>query len=64
MMAAELVASRSGLGFIIVQGMKMSDTSLVIGGMVIIAIVAWTTSLLIIILEKLVCPWKRKLEGF
>jgi ABC-type nitrate/sulfonate/bicarbonate transport system permease component len=44
--------------------MKMSDTSLVIGGMVIIAIVAWTTSLLIIILEKLVCPWKRKLEGF
>ena len=63
-LAAELVASRSGLGFIIVQGMKMSDTSLVIGGMVIIAIVAWTTSLLIIILEKLVCPWKRKLEGF
>ena len=63
-LAAELVASRSGLGFIIVQGMKMSDTSLVIGGMVIIAIVAWTTSLLIIILEKLICPWKRKLEGF
>lgn len=62
-LAAELVASRSGLGFIIVQGMKMSDTSLVIGGMVIIAIVAWTTSLMIIGLERIVCPWKRKIEG-
>ena len=62
-LAAELVASRSGLGFIIVQGMKMSDTSLVIGGMVIIAIVAWTTSLMIIGLERLLCPWKRKIEG-
>ena len=61
--AAELVASHSGLGFIIVQGMKMSDTSLVIGGMVIIAIVAWTTSLMIIGLERLLCPWKRKIEG-
>jgi len=62
-LAAELVASRSGLGFIIVQGMKMSDTALVIGGMVIIAIVAWSTSLLIIGLETLICPWKRKIEG-
>ena len=61
--AAELVASHSGLGFIIVQGMKMSDTSLVIGGMVIIAIVAWSTSLMVIGLERLLCPWKRKIEG-
>jgi len=58
-LAAELVASRSGLGFIIVQGMKISDTSMVIGGMIIIAIVAWLTSLLIMGLEKLLCPWKR-----
>jgi len=58
-LAAELVASRSGLGFIIVQGMKISDTSLVIGGMVLIAIVAWLTSLLVIGFEKLLCPWKR-----
>ena len=58
-LAAELVASRSGLGFIIVQGMKISDTSMVIGGMIIIAIVAWITSLLVMGLEKLLCPWKR-----
>jgi len=62
-LAAELVASRSGLGFIIVQGMKMSDTSLVIGGMVIIAIVAWLSSLLIIGLEKFLCPWRRDIAG-
>ena len=62
-LAAELVASRSGLGFIIVQGMKISDTSLVIGGMIIIAIVAWISSMLISGLEKLLCPWKRDIAG-
>jgi ABC-type nitrate/sulfonate/bicarbonate transport system permease component len=62
-LAAELVASRSGLGFIIVQGMKISDTSLVIGGMIIIAIVAWISSLLVNGLEKLLCPWKRDIAG-
>jgi ABC-type nitrate/sulfonate/bicarbonate transport system permease component len=62
-LAAELVASRSGLGFIIVQGMKISDTSLVIGGMVIIAIVAWLSSMLVSGLEKLLCPWKRDIAG-
>jgi ABC-type nitrate/sulfonate/bicarbonate transport system permease component len=62
-LAAELVASRSGLGFIIVQGMKLSDTSLVIGGMVIIAIVAGLSSVLIMGLEKLLCPWKREIAG-
>jgi ABC-type nitrate/sulfonate/bicarbonate transport system permease component len=62
-LAAELVASRSGLGFIIVQGMKLSDTALVIGGMVIIAIVAGLSSMLIVGLEKLLCPWKREIAG-
>ncbi|MBF0529859.1 MAG: ABC transporter permease [Deltaproteobacteria bacterium] len=63
-LAAELVSARSGLGFIIVQGQKMSDSALVIGGMVIIAIVAWLSSLLIIGLEKLLCPYKRGIENF
>jgi len=62
-LAAELVASRSGLGFIIVQGMKISDTSLVIGGMIMIAIVAYISSLLVSGLEKLLCPWKRDIGG-
>lgn len=61
-LAAELVASRSGLGFIIVQGMKFSDAALVIGGMVMIAFVAWLSSLLISGLEKLLCPWRRDIR--
>ncbi|MEW5722788.1 MAG: ABC transporter permease [Thermodesulfobacteriota bacterium] len=63
-LAAELVSSRSGLGWIIIRGMKLTKPELVIGGMIIIAIVAWLTTLLVSGLEKLVCPWKRELEGF
>lgn len=62
-LAAELVSSRSGLGWIIIQGMRLTRPALVIGGMVLIAMVAWLTTLLVSGLEKLVCPWKRKLEA-
>ena len=62
-LAAELVSSQSGLGWIIIQGMKLTRPAMVIGGMVLIALVAWTTSLLVTILEKLVCPWKRQIGG-
>jgi len=61
-LAAELVSSQSGLGWIIIQGMKLTKPSMVIGGMVVIAVVAWTTSLLVTGLEKLICPWKRQIE--
>ena len=61
-LAAELVSAQSGLGWIIIQGMRLTKPSMVIGGMAIIALVAWTTSLLITGLEKLVCPWKREIE--
>jgi ABC-type nitrate/sulfonate/bicarbonate transport system permease component len=62
-LAAELVSSRSGLGWIIIQGMRLTRPALVIGGMALIAMVAWFTSLLVSGLEKLVCPWKRELEA-
>ncbi|HDR14038.1 MAG TPA: ABC transporter permease [Desulfobacteraceae bacterium] len=61
-LAAELVSSRSGLGWIIIRGMKMTRPELVIGGMIIIALVALSTTLLISWLEKIVCPWKREFE--
>ena len=61
-LAAELIASRSGLGFIIVQGMKLSDTSLVISGMMMIGVAGWLTSLLVSGLQKLLCPWKRGIQ--
>ncbi|HVO83892.1 MAG TPA: ABC transporter permease [Syntrophobacteria bacterium] len=62
-LAAELVGSRSGLGWIIVRGMRLTRPELVLGGMVIIAIVAVLFSLAVSGLERLVCPWKRKIAG-
>jgi ABC-type nitrate/sulfonate/bicarbonate transport system permease component len=61
-LAAELVSSQSGLGWIIMLGMRLTKPALVIGGMIVIALVAWTTSLLVTGLEKLICPWKREIE--
>ncbi len=61
-LAAELVSSQSGLGWIIIQGMRLTRPALVIGGMAIIAVVAWATSVLLTGLEKLICPWKRQIE--
>ncbi len=62
-LAAELVSSRSGLGWIILQGMRLTKPELVLGGMAIIAVVAWTNTLLVNGLERLICPWKRKITG-
>ena len=62
-LAAELVSSRSGLGFIIIQGMTLSRPAMVLGGMVLIALVAWLTSLLVTWLERVLCPWKREVLG-
>jgi len=60
-LAAELVSARSGLGFVIILGMNLSRPALIVGGMVVIAVVAWLTTLLVTVLEKLVCPWKREI---
>jgi ABC-type nitrate/sulfonate/bicarbonate transport system permease component len=62
-LAAELVSARSGLGWIIVQGMRLTKPELVIGGMLIIALVAWLMTLGVSGLERLLCPWKRHIEG-
>jgi ABC-type nitrate/sulfonate/bicarbonate transport system permease component len=63
-LAAELVSARSGLGFLIISGMNGSKPSLVLAGMVLIAIVAWLTSVVMNYLEKLLCPWRRDISGF
>jgi ABC-type nitrate/sulfonate/bicarbonate transport system permease component len=62
-LAAELVSARSGLGFITLLGMTLSRPALILGGMVVIAIVAWVTTLLVTGLEKILCPWKRGVTG-
>jgi ABC-type nitrate/sulfonate/bicarbonate transport system permease component len=62
-LAAELVSARSGLGFIVILGMNLSRPAMTVGGMVVIAIVAWAMSQLVSLLERVVCPWKRKIIG-
>lgn len=62
-LAAELVSARSGMGYIIVQGMNLSLPAMVLGGMAVIALVAWGTTLLLSALERRLCPWKRKIAG-
>jgi ABC-type nitrate/sulfonate/bicarbonate transport system permease component len=62
-LAAELVSARSGLGFIIILGMNLSRPAMVVGGMVVIALVAWSMSQLVSGLERFVCPWKREIDS-
>ena len=62
-LAAELVSARSGLGFIIILGMNLSRPAMIVGGMVVIALVAWGMSQLVSGLERFVCPWKREIDG-
>ena len=62
-LAAELVSARSGLGFVIILGMNLARPALIVGGMVVIAVVAWATTLLVTLLEKFACPWKREIVG-
>ena len=57
--AAEMVSSRSGLGFIIMQGMKISDAGMIISGMVVIAALALVSSLLIELLLQKICVWQQ-----
>ena len=62
-LAAELVSARSGVGFLIIMGMNMSRPALILAGMVVIAVVAWLTSVLMTRLEKWLCPWQRDISG-
>ena len=60
--AAEMVSSRSGLGFIIMQGMKISDPGMIISGMAVIALMAFLSSLLVEFLLARLCVWKRDIR--
>jgi hypothetical protein len=53
--------AREGMGFLIKRGMDTHEPTLVLGGMVLIAAAAWLTSLLVSLLERVLCPWKRSI---
>lgn len=61
-LAAEMVGSRSGLGFLIILGMNQSRPAMIIGGMLVIALTAWLFDHLLTLLKRRICPWVREIE--
>ena len=62
-LAAELVGAREGMGFIIITGMNLTRPSLILSGMVIIALTAWLISISVSYLERWVCPWRTEIKS-
>lgn len=57
-LAAEMISSNSGLGFLITRGMDSADTPLIIVGMVSVGIVGALISVVLTYAERWLCPWK------
>lgn len=60
-LAAEMLAARAGLGFLINRGMEVFEVSLVMTGMVGIGVTGALLALLTNYLERKLCPWNRGL---
>lgn len=58
LVAAEMVASTSGLGYMVLSASKFLQTATVIMGIVIIAAIAYAFDLLMRFVERRVVPWK------
>jgi sulfonate transport system permease protein len=59
--AAELIAARTGMGFIIIMGMNLTKPEMIFGGIVVIGLVGWLLAAILGWLEKKLCPWKREI---
>lgn len=60
-LASEMLAAKSGLGFLISRGMEMFDISLVMSGMISIGVCGALLGLLTSFVERKVCPWNKKI---
>lgn len=58
--AAEMLASKSGLGFLIIRGQESFDIALVLVGMVLIGLIGAALSALFSAIERWICPWMTK----
>jgi taurine transport system permease protein len=61
LVAAELIAARSGLGYMIMSASNFLATDVVFVGLIVIAAFAFTSSSLLRWLERRLVPWKGKL---
>lgn len=62
-LAAEMLAAKSGLGFLICRGMEVFDISLVMAGMTCIGLAGAFLALVTNFIERKVCPWNRGLRS-
>lgn len=58
--AAEMIAARQGVGFLIVRGQEIGDTALIVVCMLAIGIVSALLSLSLTKMEGVLCPWQFK----
>ena len=58
-LAAELVSSSNGIGFLIKRGMDAHEPALTMCGMCLIAFLAWVSSEFMEFLQRKLCPWER-----
>ena len=61
--AAELVNSNSGLGFIIMKGMKQSDPGMIIGGMIVITCTSLIFTQGMDWVKRRLSPWQRDITN-
>jgi taurine transport system permease protein len=60
LVAAEMVAATNGIGFMVLSASQFLQTSTVILGIIIIAMIAYAFDLLLRIIERRLVPWKGK----
>lgn len=56
--AAEMIAAKQGVGFLIVRGQESGDTALIVACMLVIGVVSLLLSTILSKLEGVLCPWQ------
>jgi NitT/TauT family transport system permease protein/sulfonate transport system permease protein len=60
-LAAEMIAAKAGLGFLVYRGMQFFDVSLIILSMLVIGVVGTILAIITNYVERWLCPWNKKL---
>ncbi len=61
--AAEMIASKSGVGFLITRGSDSYDVALILCGMILIGVVGALLGVLLTYIERWLCPWTTKKDA-
>ena len=61
LVAAEMVAATKGLGYMVLSASQFLQTSTVIMGIIVIAIIAYAFDMLMRFVERRVVPWKGRM---